>query len=428
MTFSVTEPRQPPLPWVDPLDAAQAATSRCWVLLHSAPGTAGRTSWLALGPQETVTGEHFHLLAPRLSTDLPALENAWFGYLGYPLRHDTELLPHDPPGPIRLPALWMTRFADITRFDRQTKNVTRAMATLTAADREAGDRSTEVMELRSNMTKQDYLQHVAAILKQIQAGNLYQANLTRKFFGRFRRAPDAYALFRRLCRASPAPYSAFIKLDEDTHLLSSSPESFLSMNAPGHVVTRPIKGSAPRSSDPAQDNAAREALVASAKDRAENLMIVDLMRNDLSRACTTGSVRVESLFDVTTHATVHHLSSSIAGLRRSDVTPLQLVERCFPPGSMTGAPKIRAMRLCSALEGVERGVYSGALGWFGGDGSCELSVIIRTLILQGDRFEFQVGGGIVADSDPETEWRETMSKASGIAEALGVKLERLERL
>lgn len=157
-------------------------------------------------------------------------------------------------------------------------------------------------------------------------------------------------------------------------------------------------------------------------------MIVDLMRNDLSRSCEIGTVRTESLFDISTYATVHHMASTVTGLRRSDVTPLELVAQCFPPGSMTGAPKIRAMELCSALEPRARGIYSGAIGWFGGDGSVDLSVVIRTLVVQGERFEFQVGGAIVHDSTPEGEWEETLVKARGISLALGIEEEKLRRL
>jgi anthranilate/para-aminobenzoate synthase component I len=149
------------------------------------------------------------------------------------------------------------------------------------------------------------------------------------------------------------------------------------------------------------------------------------MRNDLSRACVPGSVVTESLFDVTTHATIHHMSSTVTGRKRPDCTTLEAVQCCFPPGSMTGAPKITAMNLCSRMEELERGVYSGAIGWFGGDGSGELSVVIRTLLLQGDKFEFQVGGGIVADSTPEGEFKEIIDKSKGICSTLGISVDQL---
>ncbi|MDE3038695.1 MAG: anthranilate synthase component I family protein, partial [Pseudomonadota bacterium] len=215
--------------------------------------------------------------------------------------------------------------------------------------------------------------------------------------------------------------SAFLRLG-GTSILSSSPELFLKIDAGGQMRARPIKGTAPRSDDPARDRQLRDALAASAKDRAENLMIADLMRNDFSRSCVPGSVGAESLFDVTSHATIHHLSSTITGKKHHGRSTIEAVKACFPPGSMTGAPKIRAMQLCSELERRERGVYSGAIGWFGGDGSCELSVVIRTLVLRDKRFEFQVGGGIVADSTPEGELQEMMDKSRGILAALGLSI------
>lgn len=200
------------------------------------------------------------------------------------------------------------------------------------------------------------------------------------------------------------------------------------MDAEGRVTVRPIKGSAPRGRTPEEDARFRDSLTLSEKDRAENLMIVDLMRNDLARGCVPGSVNVSNLFELTTHPLVHHLSSTISGVKREEVSALQLVAGCFPPGSMTGAPKVGAMRLCTALERLERGVYSGALGWFGGDGSVDLSVVIRTLVVQENRFEFQVGGGVVADSTPEGEWREALVKARGLARLLGISENQLAEL
>jgi para-aminobenzoate synthetase component 1 len=277
------------------------------------------------------------------------------------------------------------------------------------------------------MTRAQYEAKVAQIVRRIHAGELYQANLTRKFYGSFTDIPGSFALFERLCAASPAPYSAYIKAG-DSAILSSSPERFLRIEPDGSVTTRPIKGSIGRSADASADAAAKQALAKSAKDRAENLMIVDLMRNDLARISIPGSVQVDGLFEITSHPHVHHMASTVSAHKEPHIPPLDVIKACFPPGSMTGAPKIRAIRLCTELERLERGVYSGALGWLGGDGSADLSVVIRTLILQGRRFEFQVGGGIVADSTPEGEWRETIVKARGIAGALGIPVERLEAL
>ena len=214
----------------------------------------------------------------------------------------------------------------------------------------------------------------------------------------------------------------------DTYILSSSPELFLNIDKSGHISTRPIKGTSARFADETLDRKSREELAGSAKDQAENLMIVDLMRNDLSRSCIPGSVTTSSLFEITSHANVHHMSSTISGQKKPECSTLDAIKYCFPPGSMTGAPKIMAMNLCSRLEELERGIYSGAIGWLGGDGSGELSVVIRTMLIKGNKFEFQVGGGIVADSVPEKEFKETIDKAKGILASLGLSPADLESL
>jgi para-aminobenzoate synthetase component 1 len=425
-----------PLPWISPLDAAGALKKgeSCWALLYSGQRLehTGRYSYLALYPQETVTGDDFSNLADTLGTKRPALSNAWFGMFSYELLHRTEDLQQETRRFISLPDLWFTRFGLIVCFDHDTQSVT--------CHRESHIKLPEwpprpapflkgekiqVTSLTSPMTREAYLALVLKTREAITRGDFYQANITRKFTGAFAAAPGPLQLFKSLCAASPAAYSACISLG-GAAILSSSPERFLTIKADGHMESRPIKGTAPRMEDSAQDARARSQLSSSEKDRAENLMIVDLMRNDLARSCEPGSVKVGRLFEVSSYATLHHMASTVSGQKRKDVATLDAVRNCFPPGSMTGAPKYRAMQWCLKHEGIRRGVYSGALGWFGGDGSCDLSVVIRTLVIEGNRFEFQVGGGIVADSDPEAEWRETMTKARGILKALGVDAKVLE--
>lgn len=423
------------LPWDSPLRFAAAvpATETHWVLFHSGLhyDFTGRYSLLALHPEKEISSSDFIELQQALSSNLLPHENAWFGYLGYGLKNRLESLPEDAPGTLRLPDLWMVQFRLILLFDHETRTIAvharteddlRHIPTPTAV---SAAPALTIHNLGSTMSKAQYLTKVERILERIRRGDVYQANLTRKFFGRSHIEP--LPLFAKLCEVSPAPYSAFMKLG-DTHILSSSPERFLHVGADGTVESRPIKGSAPRDADATRDAAIHAALAESTKDRAENLMIVDLMRNDLSRHCTTGSVRVENLFEITSYATVHHMASTIRGQKRAGASTLDVVKGCFPPGSMTGAPKIHAMRICSEMEELRREIYSGAIGWFGGDGSADLSVVIRTLVIQGDYFEFQVGGGIVADSTPESEWRETLVKARGLAKALGIGMEELERL
>ncbi len=417
------------LPWREPLEVASAYKQEPLVLLYSGvqAGYSGNASLLACGlirDSESITQ-----LAAQLSAGLAPFTNAWFGYLGYALPTALNAGPEAAPSFIDLPTLWMGQFERIFHFDHATRILTCwADAPPAFSPITCSAALPSVIELTSNMQKAEYLAHVQSIVEDIHAGALYQVNLTRKFFGRFSETPDTLTLFCRLCAVSPAPYSAYIRLPSGQAILSSSPERFLKIEPNGHITTRPIKGSAGRVSDAIADKKIAHTLSHSPKDRAENLMITDLMRNDLSRSCIPGSVTVDRLFEVTTHATVHHLSSTISGQRQPESTTLDVITACFPPGSMTGAPKHAAMQRIHSAEPQARGVYSGAMGWFGGDGSCDLSVIIRTLIVDGDRFEFQVGGGIVADSDPENEWTETLIKTRGIARTLGIEEAQLAAL
>lgn len=416
------------LPWSEPLALAGAVDEPYWVLLYSGvqAGYSGRYSYLACDLAERIEGDDFALLEKRLSSDTGPFDNAWFGTLGYGLKNRLETLESDRPNWLSLPDLCMMRFHTIYQFDHEQRTLTRWSDRPEAAILQEKPIPAiyppGVTSLRSPMPRAEYLEKAADIIESIHRGDLYQANLTRKFIGGFESVPDYFALFCRLCAISPAPYSAFMRLGAHA-LLSSSPELFLHSDAQGHMRTRPIKGTAPRSDDSATDQKSRDTLAVSRKDRAENLMIADLMRNDLSRSCIPGSVKTESLFEVTTHAAIHHMSSTVTGQKRPGCSTLEAVKHCFPPGSMTGAPKITAMNLCSRLEGLQRGVYSGALGWFGGDGSCELSVVIRTLLLKGRDFEFQVGGGIVADSTPQGECQEIIDKSKAMLKTLGVSVD-----
>ena len=420
------------LPWSEPLPLARGLKDEYWALLYSGAqaGYSGRYSYLAWNLKERIEADDVSPLEKMLAAGDERFDPAWFGYLGYGLKDSLETLTPETPGWLSLPRLCMMRFHAICEFDHEKKTLSLWSDLPDIALPEPAaliSPTATVADLRSPMTRQEYLDKVAAIIDRIHAGDLYQANFTRKFIGEFSETPDAFGLFMRLSQVSPAPYSAFFKLG-DTAILSSSPERFLSIDTEGHVTARPIKGTAARHADPARDAEARRELEESAKDKAENLMIVDLMRNDLARACVPGSVEVKRLYEVTTHATIHHMSSTIAGIKRPECTALDVVKQCFPPGSMTGAPKIRAMNLCTELERQARGVYGGAVGWFSGDGGCDLSVVIRTLIVKEKSFEFQVGGGIVADSTPASELAESLAKARGILQALGVPESAAERL
>lgn len=410
------------LPWIEPISLASAVPDRNWALLYSGSllNYSGQYSYLCVNAEETITD----LARFKQKSD----EGFWVGWFGYGLKNQLEKLPVDQPGFIPVEELCFTRYATIYRFDHIGKKLHVNGKNCIAPTQEMPAKPvSQVKSLQSNMSKAEYVQHVQAILDHIVAGDLYQANLTRKFFGRCESPIAGFDLFRRLCELSPAPYSAYI-LQDDTHIISSSPELFLQVKEEGAVISRPIKGTAPRHAQAAEDLRLRHALENSEKDKAENLMIVDLMRNDLSRVCKPGSIKTTNLFEMTSHPHIHHLSSTISGYKREDVDALDVVAASFPPGSMTGAPKIKAMQLCSELEKHARGIYSGALGWIHNNCTMELSVVIRTIIARGNCFEFQVGGGIVVDSTPQAEYEETLVKAKSLAVALGIPLERLREL
>jgi aminodeoxychorismate synthase component I len=260
-----------------------------------------------------------------------------------------------------------------------------------------------------------YAGRVRSILDEIERGGVYEVNLTQRMSTPWQ--GDPLALYAALRRESPAPFAAYLELP-DVCIVGSSPERFLKAGSDGHVESRPIKGTRPRGADPDRDAALAEELVTSPKDRAENLMIVDLVRNDLGRVCRPGSVRVPELMQVEAYATVFQLVSTVVGRLREGCDGVDLVRACFPPGSMTGAPKIAAMRIAGALEPVRRGIYSGALGHLDVRGGLDLSVVIRTWLVKKGRAYLHVGGAVVADSDPDAEYDESLDKARALQSAL----------
>ncbi len=282
----------------------------------------------------------------------------------------------------------------------------------------------EPMRMRDEVTGLDlgaffdldsYVKAVVGIQELIAAGELYQANLTHRLAASF--GGDAWRLFEALRARSPAPFAAFVALPELT-IVGSSPERFLRIDADGGVETRPIKGTRPRGANDAEDAQLFEELRSSEKERAENAMIVDLMRNDLGRVCAPGSIEVPEIFAIERYATLFQMVSTVRGRLRSECDRVDLLRAAFPPGSMTGAPKIAAMQHLARIEPVRRGAYSGALGYLDARGGADLCVVIRTLLCRGSHAWLHVGGGIVLDSDPRAEWEETLAKARAPLDAL----------
>jgi para-aminobenzoate synthetase component 1 len=279
-----------------------------------------------------------------------------------------------------------------------------------------GIEEAERIGLRSTFTHRGYLDAVARVREYIVAGDIFQANLSQRFEAPLAEPP--FDLYRRLRRHNPAPFAAYLGFGE-LAVLSASPERFLRLTSDDHMVeTRPIKGTRPRGLGPMHDAALGRALAESQKDRAENVMIVDLLRNDLSRVCRPGAVRVPELFALEHHPTVHHLVSTVLGELEAGADAIDLIRAAFPGGSITGAPKVRAMEIIAELEPTQRGVYCGSIGYISATGAMDTSIVIRTYLALRGQVYFQAGGGIVADSDPELEYRETVDKAKGLIETL----------
>jgi len=285
---------------------------------------------------------------------------------------------------------------------------------ITSSSKEDVENADGIQEYRSNFTRVEYLRTVERVKEYIAAGDIYQANLSQRLEARADMKP--WVLYKRLRRINPAPFAAFLNF-RDVVVVSASPERFFRVEK-GRIETRPMKGTRPRGTNSEEDEILGNELKGSGKDKAEHVMIVDLERNDIGKICKFGSVKVSEFEIIEEYSTVFQMVSTVEGILRDDVNQVDCLRAMFPGGSITGAPKVRAMEIIEELEPTKRGLYTGSIGYLGFNGNIDLSIVIRTFIIRDNKAYFQVGGGIVADSDPEAEYRETMDKSKALIDAL----------
>ena len=440
--------------WFDSCDATHHA-ARFSFIAHAPYQTISVADWQAregfarLDAALRAHGDIWHDLPAEIDACLPPWRGGAAGYFGYDLAYGLEELPpNEAPfatDRLHVPAMSQGLYGTLLAFDHQAKRAfliaTGLPAETPAARSDAARQAIDDYKaglvgvpsnaltpppeagqpgapLSCNFTPTAFRGAVKQTVEAILNGDLFQANLTQCFETQLADDDNALDFYRRLRRVSPAPFAAFCRFD-DFAIASASPERFLQAHA-GRIETRPIKGTAERGQTDAADKAIAATLEASEKNRAENVMIVDLLRNDLAKTCLDHSITVPDLCRLESFSNVHHLVSTICGHLADDKTPLDALREAFPGGSITGAPKIRAMQHIASLEDCRRGPSYGAIGWIGFDGRMDTNIVIRTAIIKDRQCRFHVGGGIVADSDPHSEYEETLNKAAGLLAALGI--------
>jgi len=408
-----------------------------------------RISLIREGVEEVGQGNPFDVLGEMLEMytldgsqiDVPFVGGA-VGYFSYDLCHFIERLPTNAVDDLHLPECYLGFYDAVIAFDNLEKKTcvvstgfpeTEESARLYRAAERLQELKSRILlsppptiteniisgkdpELKSNFSHEGYLEAVATAREYICAGDIFQVNLSQRFDVDL--CIQSYDLYKRLRKINPAPFANYFNFD-GVSIVGSSPERFLKVRG-DWVETRPIKGTRPRGGTPDKDKALAESLLASIKDRAENIMIVDLERNDIGRVCRYGTVRVSELAVLETYPTVFHLTSTVIGQLRESKSRTDLLKATFPGGSITGAPKVRAMEIIDELEPTRRSVYTGSLGYISFNGDMDLDIVIRTIIVTGGRAYFQVGGAIVYDSEPESEYIETLDKGRAMFEALNL--------
>lgn len=428
----------------------------------------GRYSFLGVSPFQIITCQHHvvsindqrvnddpfavleaELMRFSLSTreGLPPFQGGAAGMLGYEMAWYLETLPSPKVDDLQCPEMVMGFYDLVIAWDHREERawifssgypcqdaLARAVRANTrlawagvliakAKPRVITAKEKKLESVSVTFGRDEYMQAVERVKEYICAGDIFEVNISQRFSIQCSEEYDIFDLYCELYQINPAPFSAFLQY-KTWRIASASPERFLKM-VQGQVETRPIKGTRARHADKVEDEALARALLASEKDRAENIMIVDLMRNDLSRVCLPHSVKVPQLCGVESYRTVHHLVSVVQGTMMPDKTAIDLLRATFPGGSITGAPKIRAMEIITEIEPMVRGPYCGSIGYIGFDHTMDLSITIRTFVVANNQITFQVGGAVTVDSDPLEEYEETLVKARALQRALGLRTETI---
>jgi len=387
--------------------------------------------------------ELYHL--DSCSSPVPFISGA-VGYLSYDLCRFIERLPSTAVDDLKLPECYFGFYDLVLAFDNlqnkayiistgfpelgETERMERATRRLREVRDKLADVSssgteapstyisspTEQVTLKVGFTREEYIEAVEKARQYIIAGDIFEVNLSQRFEAELSITP--YELYRRLRQINPAPFACYLGFDE-VSVVSASPERFLRLQG-DQVETRPIKGTRPRGKTPGEDETLANELLSSSKDRAENIMIVDLERNDLGCVCRYGTVKVTELAILEVFPTVFHLTSTVVGRLREGKNGIDLLKATFPGGSITGAPKIRAMEIIDELEPTKRSVYTGSIGYLSFNGDLDLNIAIRTFLVKGRKAYFQAGGAVIYDSEPEAEYQETLDKARALIDALNM--------
>lgn len=446
--------------YIDPLLIFEKVTDQSWpIFLDSATSNTitegtNRYSYVCFDPfdrfiwrkdqpsslaifQEKI--DAFHLVPEK---SLPPFQGGLSGYLSYDLCQEFENIPSSKDN-MKFPLMMFGFYDAVISFDHLNKQawiVSTGLPELSLVKRRerargrideinnllkvaepvsqeiAGKVELDETQMQCSFSKEAYLDAVQVCRDYILEGDIFEVNLALYFSISHDNSCSYLSLYKKLREVSPAPFAAYLSLD-DVVLLSSSPERFISISN-NVIEARPIKGTIRRGATQQEDKQLADQLVKSEKDRSENIMIVDLMRNDFSKICEPDSVQVEKLCGLESYANVHHLVSVVTGKIRDKITVSDIIHATFPGGSITGAPKIRAMEIIAEIEKNERGPYCGSIGFIGFDGTIDFSIVIRTLCIKNNNITFQAGGAIVLDSDPKSEYQEMIDKLSGLKKAL----------